>query len=104
MSDTRRRVHFNKKRRFFTHYWEYFNEVQVRDAFEKYDWMKLHQYHGDNYYTKRSKEVKQSWKNQSYREMRREFRDVRNKLMLDLDMWDGMVVSDKPRNIKWCIH
>lgn len=100
MSKTVRRVHFNSKRRFFTHYWECFSEQEVRES----DYIKDHQYHGDNYYTKSCKDLKQFFKNVVDREMRREFRDLERKILLDLDAAEELVGLDKPRSIKWMLH
>lgn len=100
MSKTLRRMHFNRKRRFFTHYWECFTEQDVRESAH----IKPHQYHSDNYYTKSCKDVKQFLKNVADREMRREFRDMERKILLDLDVADELLGLDKPRSIKWDLH
>ena len=104
MSNTIRRSHFNKKRRFFTHYWEYFSKSAVTHALQEYEWMKEHQYYGDNYYTKSCKKAKQTLKNGSYRKLRREFRDELSRLRLDLEVSEYMNYSGKPKCIKWDLH
>ena len=96
MSRTIRRTSFNKKKRFFTHYWEAYSEKEVNNL----RYMKPWQYHSDNYYTKSCKNTKQFFKNIEDRKLRRDFK----KDLSYQDIEDFCITSKKARSIKWNLH
>lgn len=97
MSRTIRRTQFNKKKRFFQHYWEAFSRKEVVAG----NYIDLWQYHGDNYYTKSCKDNKQFFKNLEDRNLRREFKKSVN-TCIDLENFNLKKV--KAQSIKWKIH
>ena len=100
MSRTKRRTHFNKKTRFFTHYWECFSKAELLNS----DYISEYKYHSDNYYTKHTKDRKQCLKNVAERVLRQEFRLVVQKIKTNLDICENISMLDKPRSIKWDLH
>lgn len=97
MSRTIRRKHFNKKGRFFQHYWEAFSDNEIKEK----SYLELWQYHSDNYYTKSCKDNKQFFKNDEYRNLRREFKQ---KILKNFDLEDFFLNKVKANSIKWKIH
>lgn len=97
MSRTTRRTKFNKKNRFFQHYWEAFSDIEI----EKAHYIELWQYHSDNYYTKSCKNTKQFFKNLEYRSIRREFKE---KISRTSQMEDFFLNKIKANSIKWDLH
>ena len=97
MSRTIRRTQFNRKKHFFQHYWEAFSDSEIEDR----DYIKLWQYHSDNYYTKSCKNAKQFLKNLSYRKIRREF-NIEMSHCIDLE--DFYLSHQKVKSIKWDLH
>ena len=98
MSRTVRRTRFNRKSRFFQHYWEEFSEQAVTENSYIDSW----KYHSDNYYTKRYKDSKQFLKTQSYKKLRKEFKQ---KVLTDLVFHEDIVLSShKAKSIKWDLH
>lgn len=97
MSRTVRRKKFNRKNRFFQHYWEVFSEKEVEDS--KY--IKTWQYHSDNYYTKSSKNAKQFLKNMEYRTLRRNFKQTLSNCH---DIEEVVFDKIKAKSIKWNLH
>lgn len=96
MSRTVRRNKFNRKSRFFQHYWECFSSTEVKDAPYLEEW----KYHSDNYYTKSCKDRKQFLKNQEYRTLRQQFRLAVKKG----DCENFFLEKHKSRTIKWSLH
>ena len=96
MSRTVRRKNFNKKSRFFQHYWEAFSDKEVING----DYIELWKYHSDNYYTKSTKNNKQYLKNLEDRKIRRNF----NKSLHNFDLEDFFLLKLKPNCIKWDLH
>lgn len=97
MSRTVRRNHFNKKSRFFQHYWEAFSDAEI----ERNDYIELWKYHSDNYYTKKTKNIKQFYKILEYRSLRRNFKlNISKTLFLE----DLFLKKTKAKSIKWNIH
>lgn len=92
MSRTTRRNHFNRQHHIYEHYWEQFSDAEA----QKYS--PLWKYHSDNYHTKKSCGMKQFWKNQEYRKLRRDFK---NDIAAS---WDNIGFYDKPRSMKWRLH
>lgn len=97
MSRTIRRTQFNRKKHFFQHYWEAFSDSEI----EERDYIKLWQYHSDNYYTKSCKNRKQFYKNLEYRTLRREFKE---KISQMRDFEDFYLDKVKSKSIKWKVH
>lgn len=97
MSRTIRRTHFNKKHHFFQHYWEAFSDSEVKER----DYIKVWQYHSDNYYTKSCKNRKQFIKNLEYRTIRREFKNTITKVS---NFDDFFLKKTKASSVKWKIH
>lgn len=97
MSRTIRRVHFNKKKRFFQHYWEAFSDNEILHK----NYLQLWQYHSDNYYTKSCKDNKQFFKNLEDRKLRRDFKKEIAKID---DFEDFFLKKIKAQSIKWIIH
>lgn len=97
MSRTIRRTQFNKKNRFFQHYWEAFSDVEIKES----HYIKLWQYHSDNYYTKSCKNTKQFLKNLEYRSIRREFKE---RILKTSHMEDFFLNKIKANSIKWDLH
>lgn len=97
MSRTIRRTKFNKKNRFFHHYWEAYSDKEIIEK----DYIELWQYHSDNYYTKSCKNAKQFLKNLSYRKIRREFKVEMSHCF---DFEDFYLNHKKAKSIKWDLH
>ncbi len=97
MSRTYRRTTFNVKRRFFNCYWCNYSEKEVLDGSE---YLKPYQYHSDNYYSK-SNGLKQFFKTLSYKGLRQEFRQFKDKGLINPEVLEAEVLTKKPRNIKW---
>lgn len=98
MSKTLRRTNFNRKHHIFIHYWEAFSDQEIIDR----DYIPLWKYHGDNYYTKRAKEVKQFYKNQMDRKQRREA-----KLLLktiENEQQDIVLSLHTKHCVRWMVH
>ncbi len=95
MSKTIRRNKFNKKNRFYHHYWESFSE---QDA-GKYQ--EVWKYHSDNYYTKMVKDRKQFYKKLENKSLRADFK----KEMLNYEIEKDVILNKEKRmNINWKIH
>ena len=97
MSRTIRRKQFNKKNRFFQHYWEAFSDNEIKEK----DYIEVWKYHSDNYYTKSSKEMKQFWKNKEYRTLRREFK---NEISNTSNLEEFFLENKQAKCIKWSLH
>lgn len=97
MSRTIRRTQFNKKNRFFQHYWEAFSNYEILER----NYIKLWQYHSDNYYTKSCKDNKQFFKNLEDRKLRRDFK---KEISTISNMDDFFLKKVKAQSIKWKIH
>lgn len=97
MSRTIRRTHFNKKKRFFQHYWEAFSDTDVL----KNNYIELWKYHSDNYYTKSCKNNKQFFKTLENRKIRRHFK---SDISHSHDIEDFFMKHTKCQSIKWKIH
>lgn len=97
MSRTIRRKHFNKKKHFFQHYWEAFSDNEILQK----GYIKLWQYHSDNYYTKSYKDCKQFFKNLENRKLRRNFKLEVSKFH---DIENFFLKDVKPKSINWKIH
>jgi hypothetical protein len=97
MSRTIRRNKFNKKKRFFHHYWESYSQIEVNEQ----SFIEVWKYHSDNYYTKSCKDLKQFFKNNEYRNLRYKFKKEIAKIV-NLD--DFLMDEVKVRSIKNCIH
>lgn len=97
MSRTTRRTKFGAKKHFFQHYWEAFSDREIEDRC----YIKLWQYHSDNYYTKSTKTAKQFLKNKEYRKLRRQFQQA---LCHNVNLEDFFLLQTKYRSIKWDLH
>lgn len=103
MSRTIRRNKFNKKNRFFNHYWEIYSEQELK----KQTYIEVWKYHSDNYYTKNAKEVKQFFKSQKFNQTEQEFKKKAHQLqLLDFsdDNFDIVMEHHYLYNIKHHIH
>lgn len=97
MSRTIRRANFNKKNRFFHHYWECFSEREVEES----NYIKNWEYHSDNYYTKSCKDMKQFWKNKEYRKLRSMFKER----ISNCEKFEEFFLEHKKaKSIKWKLH
>lgn len=97
MSRTIRRNNFNKKNRFFRHYWESYSQIDVNEQ----DFIEVWKYHSDNYYTKSCKDMKQFYKNNEYRNLRYKFKEEISKI---IHLEDFFMEKIKVKSIKNCIH
>lgn len=97
MSKTIRRKNFNKKNRFFHHYWEFYSQKQVDE--EKY--ISKWKYHSDNYYTKGRKDAKQLLKRVEFKKVRNDFKREILKYSIDKDI---VLNLKNPRSISWQLH
>lgn len=97
MSRTIRRTQWGKKKHFFQHYWEAFSDREI----EEKGYIKLWQYHSDNYYTKGAKNAKQFLKNRQDRKLRQQFRHA---LHVCNNIEDFLLKQTKYKSIKWELH
>ena len=98
MSRTVRRKHLNRKTRFFSYYFSYYTQSQVRDSVKKgilNEW----EFFSDNFGNLSKR--KQFCANQAHRRKRAEFRDKAQFFMKNASEDADIIMKASPDDIKW---